>query len=207
MTLRAIRHPTIAAALFVGLSLASAATAGAADSISLPFDTGALARVIQGYNGGTHQGDSRFGLDLVLVNAETSGAPVLSPLEGSVAWAFEPGDSTGCIEIVARDGGYGVMLCHIILDRPYGRGEKVNRGQQLGTVGAAGEVGNNGAPHVHIELHRGGRGSDPVPFSPPDGILLDGVDLPTVDDSNENSGVIVVSSNAASAPPASASAS
>ncbi len=190
------------AAALLSLPLLPTQTALAADSVPLPFDNGAAVRVVQGYNGGTHQGDSRFGLDLVLTNQETSGAAVLSPLDGSIAWAFNPGEKTGCIEVVARDGKYGTMMCHVILDRVYKRGEKIARGQQLGTVGAPGEVGNNGLAHVHYELHRGGRSSDPVPFSPPDGLLLEGVDLPATGASNENAGTTFASSNALAAAPA-----
>jgi len=193
----------IAAALLLSLPVLPTQAAFAADSVALPFDTGADVRVVQGYNGGTHQGASQFGLDIVLTNQETSGAAVLSPLEGSIAWAFEPGDRTGCIEVLATDRKFGVMLCHVLLDRPYSRGEKVSRGQQLGTVGAAGTVGNNGLPHIHIELHQGGRSSDPVPFSPSnDGLLLEGADLPFTGAGGENVGVSFTSTNALAAPPA-----
>jgi hypothetical protein len=190
-----------ATALMLGLPLIHAQAAFAADSIPLPFDAGATARVIQGYNGGTHVGASRFGLDLVLSDRETSGAAVLAPLAGSVAWAFEPGDKTGCLEIVEPTRRFGVMLCHVLLDRPYGRGEKVSRGQLLGTVGAPGTVGNNGSAHVHMELHQGGRGSDPVPFGLPDGLPLDGQDLPATGATNEYASIALTSSNAATPPP------
>ena len=66
---------------------------------------------------------------------------------------------------------FGAMLCHVVLDRPFTRGEKVFKGEQLGSVGAAGTVGNNGTPHVHMELHIGGRSSDIVPFSASEGGL------------------------------------
>jgi hypothetical protein len=135
----------------------------------------------------------------VLTNRESSGAPVLSLLDGSVAWAFPPGEQTSCMEIVASDGRFSTMLCHVMLNRAYKRGEKVNRGQQLGTVAAPGEVGNNGMAHVHLELHRA---SGPVPFSPPDGLLLDGVDLPFTGETNENAGVTLRSTNALVAQPA-----
>jgi hypothetical protein len=165
---------------------AMAATA-ATNTVPLPFDAGEAVRVIQGYNGGTHQGASAYGLDLVLENGETSGAPVLAPFDGTVPWAFAPGEKTGCIEILATDRSFGAMLCHVVLDRPFNRGERVKRGQQLGTVGAAGMVGNNGAPHVHMELHIGGRSSEIVPFSPAEGGLsLDGWDLPATGASNEH---------------------
>src|SRR4051812_15712174 len=180
MSMQWWKHVVPALVLVMPIVQAQAPSVSAAmNTVSLPFDTGASVRVIQGYNGGTHQGDSRFGLDLVLADQETSGAAVLSPLEGSVAWAFEPGDKTGCIEVVQPERTFGVMLCHVLLDRPFARGERVSRGQVLGSVGAPGTVGNNGTAHVHIELHQGGRSSDPVPFSPSNGgLTLEGSDLP-----------------------------
>src|SRR6266508_2769024 len=126
-------------------------------------------------------------------------APVLAPFDGSVPWAFGPGEKTRCIEILATDGRFGAMLCHIVLDRPFRRGEKVARGQQLGTVGAPGMVGNNGAAHVHMELNVGGRSSNIVPFSASEGGLpLDGWDLPATGASNEHaSDGPIVSTNTA----------
>jgi len=165
--------------------IATAATS----AVPLPFDQNEAVQIAQGYNGGTHQGASIYGLDLVLANDETSGAPVLSPFDGSVPWAFAPGDKTGCIEILASDGQFGAILCHVMLDRPFAHGEKVKRGQQLGTVGAPGMVGNNGLAHVHMELHVHGRSSDIVPFSTSEGGLsLDGWDLPATGESNEHAG-------------------
>src|SRR5262249_11368921 len=117
-------------------------------------------------------------------------------------WAYEPGDKTGCFEVVARDRSFGVMLCHVMLDRPYSRGEKIARGQEMGTVGAPGMVGNNGLAHVHVELHRGGRGSDPVPFGGPGGVPLEGLDLPASGGPNEWASTVLVSSNALGAPAA-----
>jgi hypothetical protein len=155
-------------------------------SVPLPFEEGEAVRIIQGYNGGTHQGASVYGIDLVLANGETSGAPVLAPFDGTIPWAFAPGEKTGCIEVLARDRQFGAMLCHVLLDRPFERGERVVRGQQLGSVGAAGMVGNNGAPHVHMELHVHGHSNEIVPFSTSNGGLsLDGCDLPATDASNE----------------------
>jgi hypothetical protein len=118
---------------------------------------------MQGYNGGTHQRPS-LRLDLVLAHGQTGSAPVLAPLDGSLACAFAPGEKAGCIEVVGH-GRFGAVLCRVMLDRPFSRGEKVNRRQPLGTVRAAGMVGNNGTLHVHMKLHKAGRGSDPVPFS------------------------------------------
>jgi Peptidase family M23 len=179
---------------FVGLAILlplvgaspPAAFAGPA-SVPLPFDQNEAVQIVQGYNGGTHQGTSVFGLDLVLADGQTSGAPVLSPFDGSVPWAFPPGEKTGCIEILARDGQFGAMLCHVVLDRPFARGEKVVRGQQLGSVGAPGMVGNNGLAHVHMELHVHGHSNEIVPFSASGGgLALDGWDLPATGAENEH---------------------
>jgi hypothetical protein len=38
----------------------------AAESVLLPFEAGVAVHVVQGYNGGTHRDNSRFGLDPVL---------------------------------------------------------------------------------------------------------------------------------------------
>jgi peptidase M23-like protein len=180
-------------ALLGGAALAMpvtpAALAADATSVGLPFAQGETVQIIQGYNGGTHQGASVYGLDLVLADGETSGAPVFSPFDGSVPWAFAPGEKTGCIEILAADKRYGAMLCHVILDRPFNRGEKVTRGQLLGSVGAPGMVGNNGTSHVHMELHVGGRSDNIVPFSSSEGGLpLEGWDLPATGASDEHGG-------------------
>jgi hypothetical protein len=60
-------------------------------------------------------------------------------------------------------------------------------------------VGNNGLPHVHVELHVAGRSTDIVPFSASEGGLpLDGWDLPSTGASNEHaSDGPIVSTNAA----------
>jgi hypothetical protein len=179
------------------------ATLAAETSVPLPFDAGESAQIIQGYNGGTHHGPSMYGLDLVLTSGQTSGARVLAPFDGAITWAFPPGEKTGCIQVLAQDRGFGAMLCHVLLDRPFNRGERVARGQQLGSVGVPGTVGNNGSAHVHMELHVGGRSSDGVPFSVSNGGLpLDGMDLPFTGAPNEHaSRGAIVSTNALSAGP------
>jgi Peptidase family M23 len=175
--------------------LQAAPTAHAMDSVPLPFDQGETISILQGYNGATHHDASVYGLDLVLTSGETSGATVISPLEGTVAWAYEPGDKTGCMEVVAKDRSYGVMVCHVLLDRPFSRGEKIIRGQQLGAVGAPGMLGNNGLAHVHMELHKDGRGSEPVPFGGADGVPLEYNDLPASGAPNEYASLVLTSSN------------
>ena len=152
----------------------------------MPFPGGQAVSIIQGYRGGSHRGRSQYALDLVLADGGTSGAEVVSPVEGSVVWAQGPGAGNGCIAIAFRDGSYSITLCHVLLHRAYRGGESITRGQSLGTVGPAGSVGNAGTPHVHLELHRGGRSNNPVPFSPPEGLPLEGVALPATGASSEH---------------------
>jgi hypothetical protein len=169
----------MALALLVSIAPASpASTALAAQSVALPFIGGKSVKIIQGYNGGTHQGRSKYGLDLVLAEGGTSGAEVVSPIDGTVTYGNAPRSGTGCIGIVFSDASYTVMMCHVILSKTYGHGEAVKRGQTLGTVGEPGAVGNNGVSHVHMELHTGNSLSTPIPFSAPGGLPLDGNDLP-----------------------------
>jgi hypothetical protein len=169
----------MALALLVSVAPAGPASpALAAQSVALPFTGGKSVKIIQGYNGGTHQGRSKYGLDLVLAEGGTSGAEVVSPVDGTVTYANAPRSGTGCIGITFTDASYTVMMCHVILSKTYGRGEAVTRGQTLGTVGEPGAVGNNGVSHVHMELHTGNSLSTPIPFSAPGGLALDGNDLP-----------------------------
>jgi hypothetical protein len=204
----------VAVGLMAGLlPFASPATTRAQESLALPFAAGRGARIVQGYNGGSHQGRSYYGLDLVLAGASTSGTEVVAPIDGSVAWAQAPGTANGCLALSFRDGSYSIVLCHVLFHRAYGRGEWISGGQSLGRIGPAGTVGNNGTPHVHLELHRGGRAAAPVPFSPPDGLPLEGVALPAsgtrsehssrapIMSSNRAGGGAVVSSNAQPARP------
>lgn len=158
--------------------LTSLRPAVGAESLGNPFPEGRPVWVIQGYEGSTHQGRSRYGLDLALVGADSSEAEVVSPVEGSVTWAQEPGGANGCLGIAFNNGEHTAVLCHVIHDHHFQRGESVSRGQRLGTVGPPNTVGNNGAPHVHLELHRGRSSNNPVPFNLPDGLPLEGVGVP-----------------------------
>ena len=157
---------------------APAQPALAAESVAMPFTGGKAVRIIQGYNGGTHQGRSRLGLDLVLADGGTGGAEVVAPFDGTVTWSQAPNVGNGCVAIAMTSGSHTVMICHVVLTRAYDRGESVTRGQTIATVGADGTVGNNGVAHIHYELHSGNRVNSPVPFAEPEGLLLEGVSLP-----------------------------
>jgi Peptidase family M23 len=176
----------LACAALAGALLAPPAGAAAAGSVGLPFVGGQGVRIIQGYNGGTHQGRSRYGLDLVLAGGGTSGAPVVAPVDGLVSWSQAPGAGNGCLAIALRDGSFSVVLCHVLYEHAFRSGEAVAAGQPLGSVGTPGSLGNNGTPHVHLELHRGRGANNPLPFAAPPGLSLEGVDLPASGAANEH---------------------
>jgi hypothetical protein len=170
----------LAAIPALGLSLYGIQAAHGATAIHLPFPAGTAISIIQGYNGGTHQGVERYSLDLTRDDSKTSGSPALAPAAGTVVWSYPPGTQTGCIGIQI-DGGDGLheMLCHVILNHSYANGEHVGGGQVLGSVGAPGTVANNGVSHIHLQLYRIINGDrSPVPFASPDGVPLEGVSLP-----------------------------
>jgi murein DD-endopeptidase MepM/ murein hydrolase activator NlpD len=198
-------------AALVALSLLlTGGPAAAAPEVKLPFAGGTRAAIIQGYNAVTHTGVERFSLDLVVLEGETAGAPVLTPAAGRIAWADAPGSGPGCFAVDIRDGdGLSVMVCHLVLDRPLARGETVERGQRVGVVGAAGRVANNGMPHLHIQLYRGPTGGPtrtPLPFAASGGAPLDGTNLPADGSPNQWACTTlprctaIVSTNAAAGP-------
>ncbi|HEX2173909.1 MAG TPA: peptidoglycan DD-metalloendopeptidase family protein [Dehalococcoidia bacterium] len=158
----------------------------------MPFAQGQSARIIQGCNGGTHTRVDPYAIDLVLASGATSGATVVAPFSGTVTWTSGgPRVGNGCMTIAVDGGGYSTMLCHVIFDRAFGRNERVGQGQRIGYVGPAGTVGNNGTPHVHMELYAGRRVS--VPFASGSGLPLEGVELPSRGRYNDWAGTIIPS--------------
>jgi murein DD-endopeptidase MepM/ murein hydrolase activator NlpD len=153
----------------------------AAQPLHLPYPGGVVVDIIQGYNGGTHTGVERYSLDLVRSDGKTSGSPVLAPASGTVAFAQLPGQEHGCIGVGMEDSGdLHYMLCHTILGRVYSYGDRIQIGQQLGTVGAPGLVGNNGSAHVHMQLYTlAGGQRTPVPFAAPPGLPLESSPMAT----------------------------
>ena len=184
-SLRHVLGASLAAAAMLSILLLNprplrTAHVSAAQALHLPYAGGLAVQIIQGYNGGTHQGVERYSLDLTRADGATAGSPVLAPASGTVAFAEDPGAQHGCIGVaIDGDGDLHYMLCHVILTRSFTYGEAIQFGQPLGTVGAPGLVGNNGVAHVHMQLYTlPGGVRTPVPYAAPDGLSLDGVSMP-----------------------------
>jgi murein DD-endopeptidase MepM/ murein hydrolase activator NlpD len=103
--------------------------------------------------GGGHR--KHLGLDI----SAPAGTPVLSMASGEVVRA-ERSPSYG--NVVYVDHGEGVVTRYAHQERlSVARGDKVVRGQQLGTVGS---TGRSTGPHLHLEVQVDGKAVDPHEF-------------------------------------------
>lgn len=167
-------------------------------NIKLPFASGATWRVLQGYNGSSHQNTSStyqylYSLDLVRVAGNTAGQRVISPVDGTIRWI----DTTyGGMSINLGDG-YAFAYFHTYPAPGLAAGQTVSQGQYLGTIAAAGDAGNGGTPHIHVTLWTTNDGGNwdrhAEPFTGDH--KLDGYDFPDKGGTNQYAGTQVVSSN------------
>jgi murein DD-endopeptidase MepM/ murein hydrolase activator NlpD len=87
------------------------------------------------------------------------GTPVVATADGSVAVA---GFETGFGNIVSLRHGERIVTRYAHLSRSLvQRGERVKRGQ---VIGYSGKTGRATAPHLHYEVHLGGRPVNPLPY-------------------------------------------
>lgn len=185
------------------------APAAAASTIKLPFASGATWYVSQGYNTSPAEGWShyncdpntlkdaisqttscnapyqyKYSFDLKRLDGNTTGQPVLSPVNGTIRWIDE---STGGMSIDLGNG-YAVAYFHTTLAAGLAAGQAIQQGQVLGSVAPAGEANNGGTAHIHLTLWQtndGGNWSrNAIPFT--DTLKLDGYDFPALGDSTRN---------------------
>lgn len=105
-------------------------------------------QIIQGYNGGTHNGSTyMYSLDLQMTAGEqaTIGQPIYAPASGTVLWT-----SGGLL--IGMGNGYGVALFHITLNSGITSGTVVTQGQQIGYISGPGGPGYQVTPHVDMTL-------------------------------------------------------
>jgi len=96
------------------------------------------------------------GLDFIVI----SGTPVYASADGVVTSGTGSSKMQGKTVELQHEGGYVTRYSHLetIL---VGRGQKVTRGQKIGTVGM---TGRSYAPHLHYEVLKNGKTCNPVNY-------------------------------------------
>ncbi|MEZ4530773.1 MAG: SH3 domain-containing protein [Thermomicrobiales bacterium] len=123
-------------------------TPGPGDGLLIWPVSGGSWTIIQGYNGGTHNGQTyMYSFDLQRTDGEqaTIGQPVYAPASGTVLWT-----SGGLL--IGMGNGYGIALFHITLSPGITSGTVVTQGQQVGTISGPGGTGYQVTPHVDMTL-------------------------------------------------------
>lgn len=116
-----------------------------------------LGRLVSGYGpkaGGLHND----GINI----AAPKGSPVRAAERGIVAYAGNELRGFGNLLLIRHSDGWMTAYAH--LDRLLiGRGEVVDAGATIGTVGSTGSVDS---PQLHFEIRRGSRALDPMLYLP-----------------------------------------
>jgi len=118
-----------------------------------PVDPGVAA--VSSPFGARRGGSWHTGLDL----RAPKGTPVWATADGKVVVAEREG-AYGRTVVVDHGSGYSTRYAHLKRIKVE-RGERVKRGEVLGTVG---ESGNAGGVPLHYEVLRDGRPVDPRPY-------------------------------------------
>ncbi|MGE3856545.1 MAG: peptidoglycan DD-metalloendopeptidase family protein [Dehalococcoidia bacterium] len=91
------------------------------------------------------------------------GTPIVAAAAGTVIFVGgNPCCSYGYHIIIDNGAGYETTYAHLS-GFAVQKGDKVAAGQRIGT---SGNSGNSTGPHLHFELHRGGRVQDPMQYLP-----------------------------------------
>ena len=150
-------------------------------NLKMPFQPGPTWRIMSGYhNTSSHEGYELYSLDLARDDNQTTEQSVVAGASGTVAWIDA---DYGCVSIDLQDNYY-LMTCHVLGVSAFSHGQSITQGQVLGTVGPAGQVGNNGTPHIHLTLYSAlnwrapSNERTPIPFENAHGSKLDGHDFP-----------------------------
>jgi murein DD-endopeptidase MepM/ murein hydrolase activator NlpD len=94
------------------------------------------------------------GVDLIA----PQGDPVLAVADGTVTDVISSRKGLGNVVEITHPGGYVTRYAHLA-DITVSRGQRVQRGRKIASVGIS---GNSFAPHLHFELLKDGEYLDPV---------------------------------------------
>lgn len=165
----------------------------AAPRLWLPTPAGRPWKIIQGYACGTHNSWDRYSLDMVAVDGATRGAPVRAAADGRIwAWTAKSGTL-----ILSHGGGFYTMYTHMGSVVTTERDRFVSRGT---VIGAVGDRGAPGTPHLHFTAFTGvGVSAQPrrsVALS-----FAEGYDLPEIGGCNQHRGEVLTANGQATAGP------
>lgn len=150
-------------------------------------------RILQGYNGSSHQNTSslwqyRDSLDLVSTEGSTAGATVYSPVSGTVRW-LDPASGGMSIDM---GNGHAVALFHVVFNASISAGDTLTQGQAIGYISGPGEAGYVQTPHLHIALWQTNDGGNwnrtSVPFQ--GSLAISGLSLPNNGGSYQHTGLV-----------------
>ena len=107
--------------------------------------------VSQGYNGSSHQNESKYwqyyyAFDLKRTTGSTAWQPVYAPVDGRIRWIDE---STGGMSIYMGDG-LAFSMFHVLWADSIREGQTISQGQYLGVIAPAGVANSGSSAHIHI---------------------------------------------------------
>jgi len=132
---------------YITFSQPTTPTPGTGGLLAWPVKGGTW-EIIQGYNGGTHNGELyMYSMDLQRTDGEqaTIGQTVYAPASGTVLW------TNGGV-LIGMGNGYGVALFHTTPYSNITAGTVVTQGQAIGSISGPGGTGYQVTPHVDMTL-------------------------------------------------------
>jgi hypothetical protein len=130
-------------------------------SLYLPLDKKSISLLGEGYGDRLHPvlGEMRLHTGVDFFAEE--GVPVVSTENGVVVKA-QMAEAWGNLIVVQHDDTYSTSYSHLN-SMSVKKGDKVQKGQQIGSVGHTGLSTKN---HLHFELHKNGVAIDPITYLP-----------------------------------------
>lgn len=108
---------------------------------------------------GKRWGKLHKGIDIARTNRSTS-PPIFAAESGTIEKAGNTGNGYGNMIVIDHGDGLKTLYAHLSsLDVK--AGQKIERGEKLGIMGA---TGNSTGIHLHFEVHEKGQPINPIPF-------------------------------------------